>query len=157
MVFLDVGDPGWPCVQCSGGVAEGQVMGFALGGQFSAGRRVALGFVWSGQGFVDLTGDRAFQGPDDVFLGLVLPESALDVGTGGGVVAHAHQRDPVQGAVGLAGRPWVHRDPHRFRFHLTPAPTPAPTSQEIRNTVHPRRHPRATPMPSTPKSRHTLP
>ena len=51
---------------------------------------------------VDLAGDVAFQGADDLGFGQSLGGAPLDVGAGGGMVAHADQYDAVQGGVCLA-------------------------------------------------------
>src|ERR1700691_2518336 len=66
----------------------------------SCGLVLVAGFR-AGQELVDLAGDISFEAADDLFLGQALGGAALDVGTGGGVVAHAGDDDHVEGAVGL--------------------------------------------------------
>src|SRR5690606_21816600 len=51
---------------------------------------------------VELSGDVALEAAADFSVGLAFGASTLEVGTGGGVVAHAVQSNDVQSAVELA-------------------------------------------------------
>src|SRR5436309_3183529 len=55
-----------------------------------------------GKDSVDLTGNVAFEAADDLLLGLALLGAPGYVGPSALVVAHAAQRDHVEGSVGIA-------------------------------------------------------
>jgi hypothetical protein len=57
----------------------------------------------------DFAGDGSFQQPQDVFLGAVFGQLALDVVASLWVAGHAYQRDAIQRAVG--GAVWLKRLP----------------------------------------------
>ena len=79
--------------KCCGDGGEGEVLGLPGGSQVGVvGHLDVMGEV-----AVDLSGDRAFQHPQDRFRrrGLAV-ELSSDEGAGGCVVGHPNQRDPVQ-------------------------------------------------------------